>query len=145
MDCSLPGSSAHGVFQARVLEWVAIAFSSKTLDVFLLYQNVLELSNASGMSWNPAPWWTPCNRVKISRAVCSRLCTTFRISSQMSCSQKALQPTKISLTDLLPASRLSTRAARVAGRVRSGDNPRGQSQRPAATATAHGQLLSFVF
>ena len=28
MDCSLPGSSVHGVFQARVLEWVAIAFSS---------------------------------------------------------------------------------------------------------------------
>ena len=27
MDCSLPGSSAHGVFQAKVLEWVAIAFS----------------------------------------------------------------------------------------------------------------------
>ena len=27
MECSLPGSSAHGIFQARVLEWVAIAFS----------------------------------------------------------------------------------------------------------------------
>ena len=27
MDCSLPGSSLHGIFQARVLEWVAIAFS----------------------------------------------------------------------------------------------------------------------
>ena len=27
MDYSLPGSSAHGIFQARVLEWVAIAFS----------------------------------------------------------------------------------------------------------------------
>ena len=27
MDCSLPGSSVHGVLQARVLEWVAIAFS----------------------------------------------------------------------------------------------------------------------
>ena len=27
-DCSLPGSSVHGIFQARVLEWVAIAFSS---------------------------------------------------------------------------------------------------------------------
>ena len=27
MDCSPPGSSAHGIFQARVLEWVAIAFS----------------------------------------------------------------------------------------------------------------------
>ena len=27
MDCSLPGSSAHGIFQAGVLEWGAIAFS----------------------------------------------------------------------------------------------------------------------
>ena len=26
MDCSLPGSSVHEIFQARVLEWVAIAF-----------------------------------------------------------------------------------------------------------------------
>ena len=26
-DCSLPGSSVHGIFQARVLEWGAIAFS----------------------------------------------------------------------------------------------------------------------
>ena len=25
MDCSLPGSSVHGIFQARVLEWGAIA------------------------------------------------------------------------------------------------------------------------
>ena len=27
IDCSLPGSSVHGIFQARVLEWGAIAFS----------------------------------------------------------------------------------------------------------------------
>ena len=27
MDCSLPGSSIHGIFQARVLEWGAVAFS----------------------------------------------------------------------------------------------------------------------
>ena len=27
MDCSLPGSSVHGILQARVLEWVTIAFS----------------------------------------------------------------------------------------------------------------------
>ena len=30
MDCSLPGSSIHGIFQARVLEWGAIAFSAST-------------------------------------------------------------------------------------------------------------------
>ena len=29
MDCSPPGSTIHGIFQARVLEWVAIAFSKK--------------------------------------------------------------------------------------------------------------------
>ena len=34
MDCSLPGSSAHGIFQARVLEWVAIAFSAFTLNPY---------------------------------------------------------------------------------------------------------------
>ena len=30
MDCSLPSSSIHGIFQARVLEWGAIAFSSRS-------------------------------------------------------------------------------------------------------------------
>ena len=33
MDCSLPGSSAYGIFQARVLEWGAIAFSQVALVV----------------------------------------------------------------------------------------------------------------
>jgi len=35
MDCSLPGSSIHGIFQTRVLEWGAIAFSK------ILYYNIL--------------------------------------------------------------------------------------------------------
>ena len=30
-DCSLPGFSVHGIFQARVLEWGAIAFSDLSL------------------------------------------------------------------------------------------------------------------
>ena len=29
MDCSLPGSSVHGIFQAIVLEWIAISFSKE--------------------------------------------------------------------------------------------------------------------
>ena len=36
MDCSLPGSSVHGIFQARVLEWVAIAFSKACMHAKLL-------------------------------------------------------------------------------------------------------------
>ena len=35
MDCSLPGSSVHGIFQARVLEWGAIAFSVMSLGPLL--------------------------------------------------------------------------------------------------------------
>ena len=36
IDGSLPGSSARGIFQARVLEWVAIAFS-ETLQYITVY------------------------------------------------------------------------------------------------------------
>ena len=39
MDCSLTGSSVHGIFQARVLEWGAIAFS----DV-IPYKTILNFS-----------------------------------------------------------------------------------------------------
>ena len=38
MDCSPPGSSIHGMFQARVLEWVAIAF----LDIKKRWQEYTE-------------------------------------------------------------------------------------------------------
>ena len=31
MDCSPPGSSVHGLFQARILEWVAISFARSFL------------------------------------------------------------------------------------------------------------------
>ena len=34
MDCGLPGSSIHGIFQARVLEWGAIAFSNYSCYIF---------------------------------------------------------------------------------------------------------------
>ena len=33
MDCSLPGSSAHGIFQARVLEWGAIVSLSQFREI----------------------------------------------------------------------------------------------------------------
>ena len=47
MDCSLPGSSVHGIFQARVLEWGASAFS-----VYKLQQCILHCSLAVVF-----PWW----------------------------------------------------------------------------------------
>src|SRR5574338_18377 len=42
MDCSLPGSSVHGIFQARVLEWGAIAFSDSEFNgLFLSFLNFI--------------------------------------------------------------------------------------------------------
>ena len=33
VDCSLPGSSVHGILQARIQEWVAISFSKSEIEV----------------------------------------------------------------------------------------------------------------
>ena len=46
MDCSLPGSSVHGIFQARVLEWGAIAFSEIiAVKFFIILNRSLPSSN----------------------------------------------------------------------------------------------------
>ena len=42
MDCSLPGSSIHGIFQARVLEWGAIAFSGKESYTWVYHSQTVE-------------------------------------------------------------------------------------------------------
>jgi len=49
MDCSLPGSSVHGIFQARVLEWGAIAFSELKIT-----QPQKELNNTMCSNMNEA-------------------------------------------------------------------------------------------
>ena len=40
MDCSLPGSSVHGILQARVLEWVAVSFFNSTIYIFFIHSPV---------------------------------------------------------------------------------------------------------
>ena len=47
MDFSLPGSSVHGIFQARVLEWVATAFSEIHTTIYEIdkYKNILNFNN----------------------------------------------------------------------------------------------------
>ena len=37
MDCGPPGSSVHGIFQARVLEWLAIVFSEMQMKTIMRY------------------------------------------------------------------------------------------------------------
>ena len=50
MDCSPPGPSVHGIFQARVLEWVAIAFSM--LLISAPHKPALWIWKVSFYSWN---------------------------------------------------------------------------------------------
>ena len=67
VDCSLPGSSVHGIFQARVLEWVTIAFSkmqskdylSKSQIIFRFYlgQVMLEWMSADGDAGTESNDW----------------------------------------------------------------------------------------
>ena len=82
VDCSLPGSSIHGILQARVLEWVAIAFSDSLAEatsilfsfyyffilIFLLYNTLLVLPYInmnlprvyiSSHSWTSLPLSSP--------------------------------------------------------------------------------------
>ena len=53
MDCSLPGSSVHGICQARVLEWVAIAFSKRE------YSGRLKKKKLVPNAYKPCIWTLP--------------------------------------------------------------------------------------
>ena len=44
MDCGLPGSSVHGIFQARVLEWGATAFSQNMVGDPTIRHSILKFS-----------------------------------------------------------------------------------------------------
>ena len=49
VDCSLPGSSVHGIFQARVLEWSAIAFSENAYQCHIISED--PHSNSVDILW----------------------------------------------------------------------------------------------
>ena len=57
MDCSLPGFSVHGIFQARILEWVAISFSRGSSPL----RDQTQVSHISGTRFYPlshqGSWW----------------------------------------------------------------------------------------
>ena len=54
LDCSLPGSSVHGIFQARVLEWGAIAFSNQEIRKTLLISMMIMVTMMSLVCLTPS-------------------------------------------------------------------------------------------
>ena len=72
MDCSSPGFSIHGIFQARVLEWVAISFprgSSQPRD----QTRVSRIAGFYRLSHQGIPWWIPRKLQSIYQSVKSSL------------------------------------------------------------------------
>ena len=71
-DCSLPGSSVHGILQARILEWVAITFSSRSSWLITLEPRSPALQADSLPSKPPRNWGEVQGRYKgnIWWAVC---------------------------------------------------------------------------
>ena len=57
MDCSLPGSSVHGIFQARVLEWGATAFSKTCIYSFSNFFRLLHNIELSSLCYTIGPCW----------------------------------------------------------------------------------------
>ena len=96
MNCSLPGSSVHGVFQARVLEWGAIAFSRATRQLGLNYLKIhsptrlvaglggFQTRMANNLlvglsfltSWQPQGGWTSYMATQGSKCKCPGMQTT---------------------------------------------------------------------
>ena len=78
MDCSPPGSSVHGIFQARVLEWGAIPFSHNTLLC-----EIAEKAMAPppvllpGKSHDGGAWWVTVHGVAKIRTRLSDFTFTF--------------------------------------------------------------------
>ena len=58
MDCSLPGSPIRGIFQARVLEWGAIAFSAMDISLSELWELVINREAWHAAVHEVAKSWT---------------------------------------------------------------------------------------
>ena len=88
MDCSPPGSSAHGIFQARVLEWGAIAFSKHNHYVIInqapekahiLYESIyMKYPKEINLQRQSSDWWFPG---VVGRGSQEQLLNGYKVSS----------------------------------------------------------------
>ena len=60
MDCSPPGSSLHGILQARILEWVAISFSGGIFSTQGLDHSLLTSPGLAGGFFTTSATWEAC-------------------------------------------------------------------------------------
>ena len=97
MDCSLPGSSIHGSFQARVLEWGAIAFSAMDMNLSKFWEMVKDREAWHAAVYGVAKSWTQLSdwTTKFwTVLLCRVVKITFypRICSQIKCLYMVIKP-----------------------------------------------------
>ena len=88
MDCTLPGSSIHGIFQARVLEWGAIAFSVNSVLLLLLLSHFSRVQPCATHRRQPTrlprPWDSPGKNTGVG---CHFLLRCMKVKSESEVSQ----------------------------------------------------------
>ena len=62
IDCSLPGSSVHGTFQAKILEWVTISFSRGSSDPGIESASLMSPVLTGGFFTTSSTWESPCTQ-----------------------------------------------------------------------------------
>ena len=79
MDCSLPGSFVHVIFQARILEWVAISYSSESSQP--RYQTCISCISWTGrwVLYHGAPWEARCRLYVYINAVSDEIYKYVRL------------------------------------------------------------------
>ena len=75
MDCSLPGSSVHGMFQARILEWVAISCFRGSSGP----RDQTHISSVSCIDWRILYHWATWEDLSSRNCWLKKICTTYKL------------------------------------------------------------------
>ena len=84
IDCSLPGSSVHGILQARILEWYAMPSSRRSSQprdgILYIGRWVLWFSSTTNDSWE-----APCSSYRFARLILSHFLWDLTFYASVSC------------------------------------------------------------
>ena len=96
MDCSPPGFSVHGIFQARILEWVAISYSRRSSQP----SDQTRISHVSCISslYHSATCEAPADPRGMYRYIYEGMCTKAQRERQMEALKPTILPTLLSVS-----------------------------------------------
>ena len=106
MDCSLPGSSVHGIFQAIVLEWIAMSFSKENVRYIYRYNtDIYQYNGKLVLKKNEilpfAAMWMDLENIMLNEYVRRKKTSTTYMLNLKNSTNECIHKTEIgSLTDV---------------------------------------------